>query len=91
MSNCETQQGWFYMQLGQNREALCYRCNCCGLFQMFAPEQRQRVWCCNEWKEKPSEGFWAGTLPRVPYIAPRGLLVLEGDTINLTDCEIKTR
>jgi hypothetical protein len=84
MSNAETITGFFYMALGQKREALCYRCLKCSIFKMFAPEDRKRVWCCNTWKTKPDEGFWSGKLPRVPYIPPRGVVVLEGNTINFT-------
>jgi hypothetical protein len=87
MSSFETQLGWFFV-MGNGPEVLCYRCNCCGLFQMFSLEDRRRAFCCGRWKEKPEEGFWAGKLPRIRYQAERGLLTLPGKRVTYdTDWE----
>jgi hypothetical protein len=75
VSNANTQQGFFYIWCWVvGREALYHRCHRCGIFQMFPPEDRKRVWCCGQWRTKPEEGFWAGKLPRVAFAQPQALV-----------------
>jgi hypothetical protein len=84
MANCETQQGFFFMVLGVDREVLCHRCAKCASFTMCGDGQ-VRAFCCGRWVVKPEEGFWAGRLPRIPYIPPRGLTVLPSNDISFSD------
>jgi hypothetical protein len=82
--NADTMCGWFVMLLGGGREALCYRCNCCGIFSMLG-DGPARAFCCGKWKTPPKEGFWGTKLPRLPYIAPRALTVMPGNGFEITE------
>ena len=84
MSGFEYQLGWFHMQFGEKRERLCYRCNVCSSFTMCGDGQK-RAFCCGQWKTPPKETFWGGKLPRVPYVPPRGPVILPGKVSNFTD------
>ena len=55
-----------------------------GIFSMVGDGQ-QRVFCCGTWKTPPKESWWGGKLPRVPYIAPRGLMTLPGNVVSFSE------
>jgi hypothetical protein len=82
--NADTMCGWFVMLLGGGRETLCYRRNCYGIFSMLGNEDRQRVWCCGQWKTPPKQGFWGTKLSRVPFVQPQAL-TLPGNVVQFTD------
>jgi hypothetical protein len=83
MSNSDTQLGWFVMLLGEKREALCHRCAKC---QSLCGDGAARAFCCGQWKTPPKAGFWsAAEIPRLPYVAPRGVVTLPGKDVRFTD------
>jgi hypothetical protein len=66
----------FFITEGKGWERVSYRCDSCKIFMVFGPEDKPRVYCCGQWREyvKPT-GFFAASLPREQFRAPRVLEV----------------
>ena len=77
------QTGWFVVvnENSKVRETVAYRCLACSVEYFFLGDDPERVFCCGQWKTKPSEG-WFSKLPRVQAQPQRGLTVLPGRVID---------
>jgi len=66
--------GFFQIE-GKDWQRMAYRCACCKVFVMFAPEDAPRVWCCGELKqyEEPTglKALFGNDLPREQFVVGR--------------------